>query len=725
MTKQLVVVVHGVGVRAAGTCTDLLSAALTDGDLRPHSTDDFRLSEPRLYDHNGLVRTFPAHLRRYRAQDEEGNVLRERVLADFYWGDIAAVRWGAVGAVLAFFRIAMGLGHAIRENARDVFPGGGANYRTRRAASLAVLAIHGPVVALNILILLGLLVGFGLSLLPLERPGLLAELGITAALGAGVGLGLMRYTNTYLSRFLGRWVITSALLVIVLGFVHLVSVSDANPDPLDLAAGLCAIYPQSSSAAAHGATCMSAFDGPYLVGLWLYVVMQGFILIALALIGWVALQSVRGYARDRARREEIRAQGPALGPEERVRGVNITDLVTPALGLMLLLWFVLISAVFGVLSLVEFADQALVPKEEIIITTLRGVLPALLGVLALVVVAAGIFFRKYLVFRSTAEGGNFLPAEYLRNRNTLAERYRLLVSKRMLAVPMVFLVSLCALYLHALELLPRPVTAWLDTALTNLTGAFLFGLALVSLGLVLYLREAFTAGLGILTDVLAYLNDYSWANERLEAEQGKGASDSPPATRAFVAHDARDRLHVMDRIKVLFGLKLDPPRDGAPRGYWQRNRVKDRMRVFMENFLATERPDEVILIAHSQGTVIALDVLRSDGARWREGLGALSLVTMGSPATHLYTHYFPSGFPDYTKHPQLQPRDAGGILDGWVNIFRVNDFVGTHIASDPASNWPREIPVPARGHTNYWIDRHVIRFLRTIIQHRTPASKTS
>ncbi|TVS05500.1 MAG: hypothetical protein EA407_02030 [Rhodobacteraceae bacterium] len=724
MTKQLVIVVHGVGVRDAGTSTELLSAVLTDDILQPHSTDDFRLSEPRAYDHNGLVRTFPAHLRRYRARDDEGNIKRERVVADFYWGDIAAVRWGAIGAVLAFFRIAMGLGHAIRENARDVFPGGGANYWTRRAAGLAVLTIHGPVVALNILILLGLVVAFGAALWPLGRPGLFWELGITAALGVGVGLGLMRFTETYLSRFLGRWVITSALLVVVLGVLYSLAVSDATPDPLGLAARLCAIYLQAA-AISNSTSCMAAFSGAYLVGLWLYVVMQVFIVIALALITVIALQSLRGYLRDAARRQDLVTQGAAPGNSVRVRGVNVTDLITPALGLMLLLWFVLISAVFGVLGLVGLGEQALVPDEEILVATLRGVLPALLGVVALVLVAVGIFIRKTHVFRSTAKGGSFLPADYLKDRERLAERYRLLVSKWMLAVPMVFLASLLGLYLHALGIWPLARAGWLDAALREWTGAFLFALALVSLALILYLREAFIAGLGILSDVLAYLNDYSWAHDRLEAEQGKDSQPTAQGARAFVAHDARQRLRFVDLLKVLFGLKLEPPPEGAPRGFWKRNRIQDRLRVFVETFLEIENPDQVIVISHSQGTVIALDVLRSDGARWRERLGALSLVTMGSPATHLYTHYFPTSFPDYSTDPVLQLHNTGGALDGWVNIFRVDDFVGTHITRDPASDWPREVPVPARGHTNYWIDRHVIRVLRAIVQHRKPVTKTS
>lgn len=719
MRKQLVVVVHGVGVREAGTSTELLSAALQSDDLPPHSSDDFRLQEPDLYDQGGLVRTFPAHQRRYRRYDDAGRVVKERIIADFYWGDIAAVRWGAVGAVLAFFRIAMGLGHAVRENARDVFPGAsGPNYWSRRLAGLASLAIHGPVVATNIVILLGMLTAWFLHLLTgKDGAGLFTETFLTAALGAGIGLALMRWTHTYLTRFLGRWVVTASLMVVVLGFVHMALVTAQTPDPGGLVAMSCAIFPeQAAQPDPEGTTrenCLAGFAGISLIGLWLYVLMQAFIALCLVCITVIAAHSGWRYLQDAPRRAAIRTGHEALEPGERVRGVNVTDLVTPALGLMLLLWFVLISAIFGVIGFVDidFLD-ALVPKQEVVITALRGLLPAVAGVVALGLIAVWIFARKYVAFRSKPDGSGFEPSGYLDRRAHYAESYRLLISKHMLVVPMVFVVSLFGLYLHALGLVSAD---WLNRALSDWTGTLLAVLALVSLALILLLRDAFVAGLGILSDVLAYLNDYSWAHNRLQTEEAAGDA---AMSRAFAVHrDGRDRLGFIDRLLVLFGLRLDPPRKGAPRGYWQRDRIQNRLRVFMDAFIANEAPDELVIISHSQGTVIVLDVLKSDGAAWRAQVDHLSLITMGSPATHLYTHYFPTSFPCYAEDATLQPRSHGGaVLDRWTNIFRVDDFVGTHIATDPEAAWPREVPVPANGHTNYWIDRNVMAELQAVVQ---------
>ena len=80
MHKELVVVVHGVGVREAGVATDMVSLALhreaplagqeqaapQAGDWVPHASDDFHLREARRFAAGPLRRTFGARLRRYR-----------------------------------------------------------------------------------------------------------------------------------------------------------------------------------------------------------------------------------------------------------------------------------------------------------------------------------------------------------------------------------------------------------------------------------------------------------------------------------------------------------------------------------------------------------------------------------------------------------------------------------------------------------------------------------
>jgi hypothetical protein len=182
MKKQLIVVVHGVGVRDAGISTDLLATALEDDapqskaeadaakkaappgpatPWRPHSSDDFHLRELPKYGTNHKRAIFPARIRRYRRYDRNDptTILNERVVADFYWGDISATGKEMLALIIGFFKIVLGLSHAVRENARSVFDGTGKRDGLwRRLASWAVLTIHGPIFAINIVLLLGLLV---------------------------------------------------------------------------------------------------------------------------------------------------------------------------------------------------------------------------------------------------------------------------------------------------------------------------------------------------------------------------------------------------------------------------------------------------------------------------------------------------------------------------------------------------------------------------------------
>ena len=172
--RQLVVVVHGVGVKEAGVSADMLATALEDvrdgqGDasmlsyagetLRPHSSDDFHLREFEIYNEDGKRQVFPARIRRYRSNDEATGKLRaERVVADFYWGDISNIASGVAGLFLGILKTILGLCHVVRESAWSVFPGDGFNRFIRKLANAAALTIHGPIAAINVVLLAGVLV---------------------------------------------------------------------------------------------------------------------------------------------------------------------------------------------------------------------------------------------------------------------------------------------------------------------------------------------------------------------------------------------------------------------------------------------------------------------------------------------------------------------------------------------------------------------------------------
>lgn len=149
--------------------------------------------------------------------------------------------------------------------------------------------------------------------------------------------------------------------------------------------------------------------------------------------------------------------------------------------------------------------------------------------------------------------------------------------------------------------------------------------------------------------------------------------------------------------------------DAAARraNFTERNAIDARFRRVLYYGAEVLKPDRITVISHSQGTVIATQMLQNKWVKRKiAGLGRtlpdkepppVLLVTMGSPVTHLYRRYFADFF-------QVALSDMPARTT-WHNIHRTDDFVGTMIDGVPglAGNWE----VPAGGHTGYFTDFHV------------------
>lgn len=143
----------------------------------------------------------------------------------------------------------------------------------------------------------------------------------------------------------------------------------------------------------------------------------------------------------------------------------------------------------------------------------------------------------------------------------------------------------------------------------------------------------------------------------------------------------------------------------------ERNAIDARFRRVLYYGAEVFQPDRITVISHSQGTVIATQMLQNKWIRkkidkLKEGdpNGAapeVLLITMGSPVTHIYRRYFGEFF-----GVSLSDMPEG---TAWHNIHRTDDFVGTTIegVDGLAGNWP----VPAGGHTGYFTDFYVWRRL--------------
>ena len=694
--RQLIVVVHGVGVREAGEATGQLSAALgheegpeqSSSELpwRPHSTDDFFLHEADEFSSGGLLAVFPAHLRRFRRYDPSDPTLvrQERVIADFFWGDISATGAAGVRLVVGLIKIVLGLSHAIRENAMDVFPGKTPQaIWMRRIARLAALTIHGPITALSIVLVLGLAVTLvahtltGAALLP-DQPEvhpILTQL----FLGFGtilVSWLVLRKAKVFLLRYLLSWLMAAGVLVVVVAAFQVLF-----PEPA-INLMIFANRTVFSEVCDLGTKpdCKLAVTG---------FVVPGAVMVGATMLAWV-VTILSAVALQIA--TSVKSWFPTRG--------NVKPIVQPAIALMTMLWMVMMVAVWAIILLINWAVQAAtgfeLPKGlsvDLVYAGLRLVTPAVVALIALGAVALTIHLGKAWAYRKA------LPSAYLAERDTLAERHRLIVGRGLLVVLTLFTAGMVAMGLWAIMVALQPevvpaFTMWNQMFIPVMTG--IVGILVLLVGLFAHRKVA--TGVAIFTDVLVYLNDYSWRTRE-------------------VANTMRTLTERALKMQTNVGTQRQ--------GYWLRRRIQSRMQVLMETMIRNESPDEIVIVSHSQGTVIALDVICKKGRQWLDAKppgGILKLVTMGSPYSHIYNTYFPSAFVDVSKRAELQSVAKGGLLTDWINIFRVDDFVGTHIDTrsklgqgNAEPGWPREHPVAPGGHINYWIDNNVIPILQKFL----------
>ncbi len=109
--------------------------------------------------------------------------------------------------------------------------------------------------------------------------------------------------------------------------------------------------------------------------------------------------------------------------------------------------------------------------------------------------------------------------------------------------------------------------------------------------------------------------------------------------------------------------------------------------------------DRLYVVAHSLGTVIALDALRGD-----RGVPALpgvefNLFTMGSPYKNIFNFYFPHLFP-------ALGREQLPSVSALTNIYRENDYVGTRLSD--GGGFVTERRKGRKGHFGYFEDPDVV-----------------
>jgi hypothetical protein len=122
--------------------------------------------------------------------------------------------------------------------------------------------------------------------------------------------------------------------------------------------------------------------------------------------------------------------------------------------------------------------------------------------------------------------------------------------------------------------------------------------------------------------------------------------------------------------------------------------------------------DQIVVVAHSQGTVIMAEVFR-ESLRHRRDDAPIRFVTMGSPLVHLYYRFFTTTF-DWVERATRAIRKELG-LTSWTNLYAYGDYVGSTVrdarllklvreqeGNDGATCEVSEREHAADGHNSFW-----------------------
>jgi hypothetical protein len=130
---------------------------------------------------------------------------------------------------------------------------------------------------------------------------------------------------------------------------------------------------------------------------------------------------------------------------------------------------------------------------------------------------------------------------------------------------------------------------------------------------------------------------------------------------------------------------------------------RERLDRTLEGLLQGHERCNLLVVAHSQGTVVTLDALRHGtlAGECKGRVDEIRILTLGSPIHHIYEHYFNHLFPPVSK----ESLNLDGVAKvTWINAYRADDYVGREVPGRTPS-LPDNIALPNLGeHERYWED---------------------
>jgi hypothetical protein len=652
--RTAVLLVHGVGDPAPG---DVLRKFTSSLALHENSglTLEGPIVERRLEDRSQppspVRHFFPLHLLTGRLRN------REVVFAEVFWGEASRVAPGVMGVLRALFELIFGLEAVVTGNTR----GGRASGLERLSVIFARLGsetLRGPVFAANVLLGLGVATALAGGLLlgkdfvlgdPNPVPWAIRAIAVAGLLTAGIGVLLLRRDAT------------------LRGFQGHRPLHDYRWFARFCILGGIA-WPVAGRVMGTDTWrewARLAFD-PLL---WSF----GIVSLCVLAVGLIYLVAVAGgFAERRSKRagkgwiefhRAMSARIMALALQFGLWGAIVPTL-----------WLFLLSLVGGNIAIQDASLQPadLGPCEDpdqanTWIGMFRAAVPSD-GVQWLFVVPVGlavaiIVLRRRLAIGRAMRSSKPWPPASMPPRLIVNPLIReSMVAAAFIGVAASFWLVLATEYLGVCSTpLLTPVVHWIREF--QVRALPVAGVAFASSFLVENVRIV----LDVANDVIHYL--------RLRVElQPRSANQAPPDER------------------------LRP--------------IRGKFNEVVRHLAREVQFDRLVVLAHSQGTVLAIEELTASRfgqpEGWLEGKD-VRLVTLGSPMANLYQEYFPSTFPGWedARWDRLARR-----VRRWLNIYRLDDYVGTTLGTNEHDRQRlnvREACVGDGGHLHYWSDERVIR----------------
>jgi hypothetical protein len=176
---------------------------------------------------------------------------------------------------------------------------------------------------------------------------------------------------------------------------------------------------------------------------------------------------------------------------------------------------------------------------------------------------------------------------------------------------------------------------------------------------------------------------------------------------------AKPLSRILDALgDVFFWFATDQPHSPGQRllPVSSQQPTAQRFSVALEHLLASSA--HVVVLAHSQGTVIAAHSLSSAVQKLRGNGVRITLVTLGSPISSLYDKFF--GVPVGYEFAALCRQEPGRFA--WLNACRAADYIGSRIELDGVQNFE----LGTQGdHSGYWSDKALLAWLQRVAQGRS------